>query len=273
MAESPRVERYGVKLQTEDGDDVARAAEKLAIVGYTLLDAGYNASERQDIAEAFDRLRHDREMKFGRAALEAIDEHNTIRAPLVSSDAMMRLAQNERVLRLCETMLGNAFILNQQNGIINPPMARYNQAAWHRDLPYQHFVVSRPIALNALYCVDTFSIENGCTHVIPGSHKYEAFPADRVVSELATGVEAPAGTFLVLDAMTFHTGSRNTSQNPRRAVNHLYTLPFVKQQISFQAILAGRELSPRTRLLLGMSDEQSPSIEAYYERRLSKAKT
>jgi len=44
------------------------------------------------------------------------------------------------------------FILNQQNGI-NPPGETCNQSAWHRDLPYQHYVSSTPLTINALLCM------------------------------------------------------------------------------------------------------------------------
>jgi len=86
-------------------------------------------------------------------------------------------------------------VLNQQNGVINPPHSeRYNQGAWHRDLPYQHFVSSRPLAINALFCLDQFTIENGATKVLPASHRQEAFPSDDFVQSQATPVTAPAGS-------------------------------------------------------------------------------
>jgi hypothetical protein len=40
------------------------------------------------------------------------------------------------ICRYCAVIQGT-FILNQQNGIINPAKEADNQAAWHRDLPYQ----------------------------------------------------------------------------------------------------------------------------------------
>ena len=39
----------------------------------------------------------------------------------------------------------------------------HHQSAFHRDLPYQHFTSSRPIAINALFCADEFTNENGAT--------------------------------------------------------------------------------------------------------------
>ncbi|MFX5510311.1 hypothetical protein ABTD49_20870, partial [Acinetobacter baumannii] len=81
--------------------------------------------------------------------------YQTIRAPLVHGSAVFRrLATNPVLMEVLQKLIVGKFILNQQNGVINPPGATYNQGAWHRDLPYQHYVSSTPLAVNALFCVD-----------------------------------------------------------------------------------------------------------------------
>src|SRR5437588_207301 len=135
--------RYGVTEQTVSGTDVERACEQIRHLGYGIIDGGGEQ-------------------------LKAIDEHNTIRLPLAKEPMFLELATNSKVLEICSRLISGYTILNQQNGIINPPgAARYNQGAWHRDLPYQHFVSSRPLAINALFCLDAFTIENGATRVLP----------------------------------------------------------------------------------------------------------
>jgi ectoine hydroxylase-related dioxygenase (phytanoyl-CoA dioxygenase family) len=102
--------------------------------------------------------------------------------PLAYEPIFLELAANPRILKICRTLVADYVTLNQQNGIINPPNGqRYNQAAWHRDLPYQHFTSSRPLAINALFCIDAFTVENGATKVLPASHREEAFPSDAFI--------------------------------------------------------------------------------------------
>lgn len=274
MSSESEVRRYGVKEQTPSGDDLSRAVESLALVGYAIIDSGYSEDERRVIEERFELIKRASEDRYGRAALEAIDEHNTIRAPLSFDDVFMRLAMNERILELCNRVLsmGN-YILNQQNGVINPPQARYNQGAYHRDLPYQHFVTSRPIAINALYCIDTFTRANGCTKVLPGSHKSERFPSDAIVQQLEIQAEASAGQFLVLDCMTYHCGGVNTTSRPRRAVNNVYTIPIIKQQISLPELMGGRDLPMSVLKLIGFDHGHAVSdIAAYYAGRRARVK-
>ena len=68
--------------------------------------------------------------------------------------------------------------------------------------------------------------------------KVEAFPSGPLIDEFEHVVEAPAGSHIVFDATMFHRAT-NRSDRPRRAVNHVYTLPFIGQNSS-PATLGGR---------------------------------
>ncbi|MEM7058122.1 MAG: phytanoyl-CoA dioxygenase family protein [Pseudomonadota bacterium] len=271
--------RYGVKEQTSHSDEIDAHVERLELNGCTWFDAGLDEAARSDIEAAFDRaFAAQADSHGGLDALRNIDEHNTIRAPLLYDRAFLNLAQNPAVLGLAARIFRGAhetggFILNQQNGISNPPGGPYNQGAWHRDLPYQHFTTSRPLAINALYCIEPFTLENGATLVAPGTHRRESFPSDALLDEIATPVCVPAGSFLVLDCMVFHSGGVNRSDTGRRAVNHVYTLPFIRQQIDLPAALdeGGRldhaALDDAARRLLGFGNDAVRGPGDYYARR------
>lgn len=157
-------------------------------------------------------------------------------------------------------------------GLVNPGQGeKYSQGAYHRDLPYQHFVSSRPLGVNALFCLDDFTEENGATLVIPASHKLENLPPDAVIRATEQRVVAPAGSFLLLDAMTYHRGSANLTALARRAVNHVYSIGLVRQQIDLPACL-GEHFSadPEVRRLLGYDYPSSGSVAEYYAARRAK---
>ncbi|WP_457831307.1 phytanoyl-CoA dioxygenase family protein, partial [Staphylococcus aureus] len=78
--------------------------------------------------------------------------------------------------------------------------------AWPRDLPYQHYVSSTPLAVNALFCVDDFTLDNGSTFVIPATHKEINYPSESFVERNAVQVTAKAGQYILLDCMLFHSG-------------------------------------------------------------------
>jgi len=271
MTEHPHVPtaRYGVLQQEPAGDEIDLAAERLRRLGYCVLDGGFSPTELGELSEAFDRVHAAYLARHGEQRLTVIDEQNTIRAPLLEGEPwFIRLACWPRVLDLMSRLIVGRFLLNQQNGIINPPGRGYNQGAWHRDLPYQHFVSSRPVALNALFCLDPFRLDNGATYVLPASHLQERFPSEAFVASEAIQVTAPAGSFIVLDAMTFHCGGANRSTQPRRAVNHVYAIPHIRQQIGLSAgLVDDASLTSQQRSLLGLTTEEPRSVDEYLSRR------
>jgi ectoine hydroxylase-related dioxygenase (phytanoyl-CoA dioxygenase family) len=262
---SPR--SYGILLANAVNTDIEQVAEQIRILGYGVLDSGMNAEQVASVAAAFDRTRERYLNKFGEENLTKENEQHTIRAMLVHGESIFReLATNSRVLELVSSLIRGKFLLNQQNGIINPPQEKYSQSRWHRDLPYQHFVSSTPLAINALYCVDDFNLENGATAVLPATHKMEAFPSRSFIDTNSLKLTAKAGNFLVLDCMVYHKGSANRTGHVRRAVNHVYSIPYIKQQISLPRQIQARDLTAYERQLFGYDCPEYSSITEFLSR-------
>lgn len=275
MIELP-ANRYGVIEQTSADSAVERTCESILRLGYGVIDGGYSREWLAQMSDAFDQAQqHYLRRHGGVDALREIDEHNTIRLPLAYDSRFLDLATNRKILDICGRLISGYVILSQQNGIINPPKAeRYNQGAWHRDLPYQHFVSSRPLAINALFCLDEFAIDNGATIVLPASHQQEAFPSNHFVGTHALAVTAPAGSFIVLDCMLFHSGGVNRTAKPRRAVNHVYSVPLLSQQIDLPSALGvDFTVDPSVRKLLGYELSRPRSVAEFLSARRNKSRT
>lgn len=262
---------YGILQQNLSDSALDEAAEQVRNLGYAILDSGYTTSELQSISGEFNRAREQYIEAYGESRLRSLNEFHTIRSPLThGGEAFLGLALNDQLISLVRKLIPGKFILNQQNGVINPPQETYNQGAWHRDLPYQHFVSTKPLAINALFCVDDFTFENGATFVLPASHKIEDFPSENYVRKNAIQVEAKAGFFIVLDCMVFHAGGFNKTNLERRAVNHLYNIPYFKQQINIPMNMTSSNFSPEVRDILGFTYAESTSISDYLSKRTSK---
>ncbi|UHL63247.1 phytanoyl-CoA dioxygenase family protein [Paralcaligenes sp. KSB-10] len=265
---------YGIIERSPTVDDSDRIVEEIRNLGYAVINPGISDENAQQLATKFDIVYAAYQHRFGTAFLNDRDEHNTIRLPLAFNSSFLYLATNKNLIAIISKLIYGKFILNQQNGIINPVGSRYNQGAWHRDLPYQHFVSTRPIIINALYCVDDFTAQNGATYVLPASHKQNAFPSDEYVAKNAIQVAAPAGSFIIIDGMTYHRGGKNTTQTPRRAVNHVYTIPYIKQQILIPSALReeAASLDEAAKDLLGFRYESPRTIEEFITDRPLRAK-
>jgi len=267
------IKRYGVKEQSIAADELDLKLQELDLCGYTVLESGFSQPILQDLRERLEQCLSEQETRFGgREALKQINEADTLRAPLIWDEAFLHVAVQTQLIELCRRALGDYFIINQQNGVRNPPVScGHHQTRYHRDLPYQHFVSSRPLALNALLCLDTFTSENGGTRVLPGSHKIEYFPDDRVVRSLEVATSVPAGAYLILNSMLFHCAGVNRTEGPRRAINTVFTIPIIKQQIVLPPNLEGRYGNdPWLKRLLGFEVDSPRSLDAWFESRQSR---
>lgn len=266
---------YGVKEKHEVFSDIDQHAEEIAINGYTIIEGILNDQEVRDFRAKTDAIYQRQATEIGgEERLTAINDAYIGRSLLAYDESFLLLAQQPRIRELVEALLGDYFILGLQNAIINLPNQKNYQASWHRDLSYQHFVASRPIAVSALVCIDPFSEETGGTYVLPASHKTEKFPSERFIKSNEKSITAPAGAAIVFDSMLFHRAGYNRSQSIRRGINHMYVLPFIKQQISLPGLLGGRyEDDPFLKRFLGYESEPAASVIEWRTNKLERLNT
>lgn len=267
---------FGVKEFTHVASDVDRAVEAIRVAGYTVVD---DAVSQEDLAVARRKMDEVYAVQVaeigGEELLGRINDGHTARGMLVYDEFFLGIATNRKVRAIVEVLLGDYYTLMLQNGLLNRPVVGHRHAGgqWHRDLNYQHFLSSRPLSISALFCIDEFREENGGTHVLAGSHKSEPLPSDDYVRAHETVVSAPAGSVLVFDSMIFHRGGVNRSSGVRRAINHMYTLPLIRQQISFPRMLDGKyHDDPFLRKFLGYEAEAAASVLDFRKIRLARAR-
>jgi ectoine hydroxylase-related dioxygenase (phytanoyl-CoA dioxygenase family) len=261
---------HGVREFHSNTSDDDFCAEEIRNLGYTVIESGLSDPQLQSIREKMDSIYKQQLAEIGgEEKLEKIKDANVGRCLLGYDDYFVELAAHPRIISITTKLLGEYFILMSQNAIVNSPSDEHYQVTWHRDLNYQHFVSSRPLAVSALYAIDEFSEASGATHLLPASHKSEQFPSNEYVGRHETTVSAPAGSIILFDAMVFHRTGVNSSGQPRRAVNHIYTLPLIRQQISFPRMLRGKfKEDPFLRRLLGYDIETADSVTEWRQNKL-----
>lgn len=262
--------RYGIKEVTAVGSAAEEHVERVRINGYTVVADLIPAKVLEEARRRLDAVYAiQAEEVGGEDQLRAINDADVVRAPMVSDDFFLQFVLNSEIRSVLDVLLGDYYILQQQNGVINRPRGGHYQAAWHRDLPYQHFTTSRPIAISVLYCLDDFRNETGGTLVLGGSHRLERFPSDQFVEANQHSITASAGSAVLFDSLLFHRAGDNRSPGIRRGLNHVYSLPFFKQQINLTRALRGRYAEdPALRKILGYDSESGDDALEWRRRRL-----
>lgn len=247
---------YGKLSQVESETEIDVYVEEIQCDGFAVIEGVLNKSELALYRNKIDRVYDLQENHFGRDRLTQINELNMCRLPLKYDDDFINIATNNLVFDVVRRFLGDFFILNLQNAIINQPNEEHHQSSWHRDLPYQNYVISTPLSINALFCIDDFTIETGATMVLPFSHRLESMPSDLYIQKHAVTAVAKAGSVIMFDSMLLHKAGYNSSDIIRRAVNHQYQIPLLKQFYDMPKALGGKfSDDPMLAQLLGYTSQ------------------
>jgi ectoine hydroxylase-related dioxygenase (phytanoyl-CoA dioxygenase family) len=128
--------------------------------------------------------------------------------------------------------------------------------AWHVDFP----CFTYPTCLTAIAGIylNDMTDELGPLHVIPGSHAWQRIPGAEKETEVDGEVKVAvrAGSAVVFNTQLWHTGSRNQSDHPRRALFLNYAHYWMKRMDEFHAgclpgLVAG-SADPLIRQLFGI---------------------
>lgn len=122
---------------------------------------------------------------------------------------------------------------------------------------------------NSVWLLDDFTPENGATRVVPGTHKGGRVPSDEMTDP---GDPHPnevlllgkAGDVVVFNAHTWHGGTLNRTDKPRRAMHGYFTRRHQAQQLDQQKYLrrsTWEQLSPAARVVLGVTEPTEPTNE------------
>jgi hypothetical protein len=162
---------------------------------------------------------------------------------------------------------GGPYVLNSFGAIMHMdgPAAEYTHAhRFHRDV--RTYAGEFRLMLNLLVMVDDFSIENGATRVLPGSHRLPERPPEDYLQAHAVPVTGQAGTVLVFDANLWHAASPNRNGEPRRALTLTCTRPFMKPQMDFPRLVGeGFSADPRVLEVLGFRSRIPASHDEWYQ--------
>jgi ectoine hydroxylase-related dioxygenase (phytanoyl-CoA dioxygenase family) len=182
---------------------------------------------------------HQKEIEqYGEDYLKQIHEFGTIRALIDKDIYFEKTILNNEVFNIISKVLGDTAILHLHNGIVIHSETKHRQAMFHRDFQ-KNFSSNKPLSLNAFWAIDDFNEKTGGTLIVPKTHKMD-YPPDEYLQKNEIQIVTNSGSVLVFDSRLIHRGGINTSGKPRRALNHQYTLPFIKQQIDFPNMLKGK---------------------------------
>jgi len=184
-------------------------------VSPSLAESGYIV-----IADAIDAAHVDRL----HAAFEGAEQRDGTQHVPLFDDA---LSNHPAIVSSARAVFGDAdWRVRDMHG--RNPLPGYGQQGLHADwktrAPGEPFMV-----MTAIWMLDDFTIENGATRIVPGSHKITA-PLDKSLAQPLAHhprevvITGRAGSVLVFNGHLWHSGRKNESRRPRRCVQMIVQL-------------------------------------------------
>ena len=138
--------------------------------------------------------------------------------------------------RFVDATLGRAWIISNFSANITGPGS--GSMALHADQGYAPPPwPPTPLAVNVGWILDDYTEAVGATRYVPGSHLLGHGPEPGNRHETA-GIEAPAGSLVVMDGRLWHqTGVNATADRHRAALFGYYVLPWIRPQVNWNRAL------------------------------------
>jgi hypothetical protein len=158
------------------------------------------------------------------------------------------------------------FILLNFAAVMHPPGGRTYTFKPHRDV--NAWTQDYPLSLNMLVMLDDFTLENGATLMMSGSHRVRAMPDPQRFETCAERAIGKAGDVILFDSQLVHAAAPNNSAAPRRALTLCFGRPFMKPHMDWVRRFgrdAEARLSPMARQLLGYHARVPESLDEFYQ--------
>lgn len=149
----------------------------------------------------------------------------------VDYDARLKaLAEDPNILSLLTRLMNDTPVLFQDMGLIKPPHIG-REKPWHQDCAYFNYPTDTTV-VGVWIAIDPATIENGCLHIIPGSHLKGPHPHfsrrdwqicdTDVTTKNSVSVPLEPGGCLIWHGLTHHGSPSNHSAHRRRALQYHY---------------------------------------------------
>ncbi|MDF2835697.1 MAG: phytanoyl-CoA dioxygenase family protein [Paenibacillus sp.] len=156
-------------------------------------------------------------------------------------ERLRRIAYHQGVIGTIRRIFGEEPKLIQDMALLKPPHGG-GEKPWHQDMAYGNLTYTKA-AIGVWIALDEATADNGCMHIIPGSHQEGATPHYAVRDWQLCDAQVPVsrdvivplkpGGVLFFHGMLYHGTPSNLSESRRRALQFHY-VPASAEKVSPQ---------------------------------------
>lgn len=226
--------------------------------GYVVLEGALTEDEADELrARSMELARKEREEGGKYLYLDGKSQRvwNLVNKGQIFEEAI----QNPRVLEFQEYLLGEDCILSSFT--VNVIGSGSPASQLHIDYPLGRLPTPLPgfaLCANSVYLLDDFTLENGATRLVPGSHKRGYGPKPGEEYDDIIQVTGKKGDAIIVHGSLWHSSGANHTDKDRVGLLGFFCRSFMKPQQDHLKLVSPEVIeraSPTLKRLLGLNSQ------------------
>lgn len=191
-------------------------------------------------------------------------DHGMIHNCFMHGEALLNYIATKKMREATDKFLcKNSIIYAYQSSSLAPKSKNYGSRI-HVDCP--RFIPNYRTNLGHILPLDHFTNENGGTHILPISHKYEKIPTSRKFEKNKLTINCNAGDAIFFDGRLFHKAGKNSTSEWRYALTINFCRPYMRSRFDFPRLMKNKKikLNASAKSYLGFNVRMPTSLSQFY---------
>ena len=146
-----------------------------------------------------------------------------------------------------------------------PPNKKNYGSRVHVDSP--RFINGYSTNIGVFFALNDFTLKNGATYYLPGSHKSSVVPSEKFFYKNAKRLTCNAGDMIIINPRVFHAAGYNSTDKTRHALTINFCRSYMRQRFDFARLVPKKiinKLGKKGKQLIGMNVRVPTSLKEFY---------
>lgn len=175
------------------------------------------------------------------------------------------LLEDATLDKLVSLLLGDYWIMYAFTSSSLPPNETNFGGRLHVDSP--RLIDKYPTNVGVIWALDAFTLDNGCTKVLPASQHSLIIPNEELFDKYCVPVVCNKGDLIIFNARVWHKAGFNQTDNWRHSLTMNCCRPFMKQRMDWVRFIPkefANSLNSQARRIIGYDTRLPVNLEEMF---------
>jgi ectoine hydroxylase-related dioxygenase (phytanoyl-CoA dioxygenase family) len=196
-----------------------------------------------------------------RSFLDRYQMHDLLTKDLVFSKTL----EDPRLQQIIASVLGENWIMYAYTSSSLPPGGGNYGSRIHVDSP--RWIKGYPTNIGVIWALDDFTLENGATFVLPGSHNTSLTPSEELFNNCSVRLTCKKGSIVFFNARLWHKAGENITNKFRHALTMNVCRPYMKQRMDWVRFIPNKitdKLNSQARRIIGFDTRLASNLDEFF---------